>query len=233
MFTKHDFHMHTNYSDGASSPRRMVVSAVEKKLKAVAITDHGPDLDVGIEPGKIGHMIEDVNILKSDAEILVLTGLEANIVNPEGEIDVRDEIQEKLDIILAGIHYLGSSEISARRMAHDYFERATNALKNYDIDVLVHPFWYKEDLSPYLDRDELEKFAEISFERDVAIEINEKYRVPKEDFLSIFKEKGVKFSLGSDSHAPAGIGDFEWTRNTLKKADIGQKDLIVDKLYKR
>ncbi|KXA89457.1 hypothetical protein AKJ57_05285 [candidate division MSBL1 archaeon SCGC-AAA259A05] len=232
MFQRHDFHVHTYYSDGVSSPVKVVESAAEKKLKAVAITDHGPDLAVGIEPGKVGQMIEDINILKADAEIFVLSGLEANILNPEGDIDIRDKVQEKLDIVLAGIHYISSSEISPKRMARNYFESVMNAMKNHEIDILAHPFWYREDLSSYLDREDLEKFAETSVERDVAIELNEKYRVPNRKFLSICEEKDAKFSLGTDAHALDQIGEFGWSTNMLKEAGIDRKDLIVEKFCK-
>jgi len=37
-----DFHMHTSYSDGASSIEEMCLAAMEKGLQSIAITDHMP-----------------------------------------------------------------------------------------------------------------------------------------------------------------------------------------------
>ena len=35
-----DFHLHTNYSDGYSTPLSVIKAAVTKKLKKICITDH-------------------------------------------------------------------------------------------------------------------------------------------------------------------------------------------------
>jgi histidinol phosphatase-like PHP family hydrolase len=40
------------------------------------------------------------------------------------------------------------------------------------------------------------------------VEINAKYHRPPGDWILIFKDKGVKFRLGSDAHSPSEIGQF-------------------------
>ena len=37
---KADFHVHTNYSDGVFSPEKIVDTALEAGLEAIALTDH-------------------------------------------------------------------------------------------------------------------------------------------------------------------------------------------------
>ena len=37
---KADFHVHTNYSDGVFTPEKIVDTALEAGLEAVALTDH-------------------------------------------------------------------------------------------------------------------------------------------------------------------------------------------------
>ena len=37
---KADFHVHTNYSDGVFTPEKIVDTALEAGLEAIALTDH-------------------------------------------------------------------------------------------------------------------------------------------------------------------------------------------------
>ncbi len=227
MIVKHDFHIHTHYSDGASSPAKMVEAGFEKGLKAVAITDHGPEIHVGIKKGEIEQMIEDVSLVKNDASIPVILGIEANILGSSGQIDISRNVLQKLDIVSAGVHDMGSYMTSAE-LAREYFERVINCLEREKIDVLTHPFWYHEDLSKYYDKEELEYFAEIAVETDTAVELNEKYQVPKKELLILFLESGVDFCLGSDAHKEGEVGWFRWGLKTLKSLGVGKEQLIVE-----
>lgn len=230
MFSRHDLHTHTNYSDGTSSPAEMVEAASGGRLEVLAITDHGPDLSVGIRPGEIDQMIKDVEFAKSDANFPVLTGMEANIVDMEGNIDIGEGVLERLDLVLAGIHYLSSSETSGELIARDYLKTVLKAMENCSIDILAHPFWYHEDLSSYISREDLELFAEVAVDRGVAIELNGKYRVPSGRLLSICDEAGTRFSFGTDAHKPEEIGRIGWMEDVLGELEVDKERLIVEEL---
>jgi predicted metal-dependent phosphoesterase TrpH len=77
---KADLHIHTNFSDGFSSPQEVVKAAIEKNINCVCITDHhetkgaieamrfGFDKDILVIPGievttKLGHIL-GINIKK-------------------------------------------------------------------------------------------------------------------------------------------------------------------------
>lgn len=231
MFTSHDLHVHSNYSDGTSTPLEMVRAASEKELEAVAISDHGPEISVGIKRKEIRQMIRDVEFAKEDSEITVLCGIEANTVNLEGEIDVREEFLEEMDIVLGGVHSINASwKSSSERISREYFETVLNLMKRREIDILTHPFWYYEDLSTYLSQEDLESFCEVAAREDVAIELNEKYQVPKKKLLSICRRKGTVFSLGSDAHGPKEVGELNWGCKMLEKIGAGEEELIVSEL---
>ncbi len=228
MIPRHDFHIHTHYSDGIASPAEMVEAACGEGLDVVAITDHGPETRVGMKRGDIGQMIGDVELMKVDVDISVLLGLEANILDSDGTLDVGEDVLEDLDIVLAGVHDMGSY-LSSSELACEYFERVLGCMEDGLVDVLCHPFWYHENLSKYYSKEDLDYFVEIAKKTNTAIELNEKYQVPGKELISTFNEAGLSFCLGTDSHRPGEVGRTRWGLKTLKSANVGREKLIVEK----
>ncbi len=227
MFPGHDFHIHTHYSDGTASPMEMVEAAVDKDLEVVALTDHGPETHVGMEWGEIGHMVEDVKIVRDDVDIRVLLGIEANILDSDGCIDIGGDVLDELDIVTGGVHDMGSY-LSSSELAGEYFDRVVSCMEEGFLDVLTHPFWYREDLSKYYSNEELDRFIDVANQTNTTIELNEKYQVPGKKLLSKFEEKGSTFCLGTDSHRPGEVGRTRWGEKTLQSAGIGPEKLIVE-----
>jgi len=62
---KADLHIHTNFSDGFSSPRKVVEAAIEKNIGCVCITDHH-EIKGAVEAMRFGF----------DRNILVIPGIE-------------------------------------------------------------------------------------------------------------------------------------------------------------
>ena len=60
-----DYHTHTVFSHGKGSIEDNVKAAVEKGIKSIAITDHGPGhLTYGIKREAVKEMREEINRLK-------------------------------------------------------------------------------------------------------------------------------------------------------------------------
>jgi len=227
MLPKFDFHIHTIYSDGTRPPKAMVEAAEARGLEAVAITDHGPELSVGISPAKIAPMLRDVEAAKEDAGILVLTGMEANIIDLSGAIDLNDGVIDKLDILVAGLHRLSSFGRDPEALARIYLETVTNAMKRGQIDVLAHPFQFHGDLASHLSPRDIREFARTAAQNEVAIELNAKYHVPDRQLLLTCAEEGVKFSVGTDAHTPPEVGDVGWQEAMLRRIGAKREDLIL------
>lgn len=87
----------------------MIGAAEAQSLETAAITDHGPEISVGISSNKIFPMLQDVELARKDAEIPILIGLEANIVDCSGSIDTGKDVFDKLDILVVGLHGLNLS----------------------------------------------------------------------------------------------------------------------------
>lgn len=228
MIPKFDFHVHTHYSDGTSEPVKMVEAATARGLKGIAITDHGPELSVGISPTKIGQMMNDVEIVKKDADIPVLLGIEANIIGLDGGIDIDEEALDRLELVVGGLHNLASPARVSEAIAKDYLETVMNTIKLQKIDVLAHPFWFHEDLSKYISQEDMEDFAKLAMEKGVAIELNTKYHSPSREVLTTCLREGVKLSLGTDAHTPREVGDLTWQMNIIKKVGAKKEDLVLE-----
>ena len=140
----------------------------------------------------------------------VITGIEADILDPTGRLDVRDEVLKELGIVIASFHYnnwlwinnTGPSKI-------EYFSALINAVSNQHVDILGHPCRdlrlrrFYNDLT-YQDWHDL---LDIMSEKQVAYEINlngkhvesEEYRYERE-VLRLALEKNVPLILGVDFH---------------------------------
>ncbi len=231
MLAKFDFHLHTSYSDGTSAPPAMVEAAEARGMEAIAFTDHGPELIVGIPREKLGLMLQDIELAREDAGIPVLAGIEANVVDEGGRIDVEDDLAKRLDFLTLAIHHLRGTN-DRLEMARDYLMRATRAIERWEADVFVHPFFLHHDLLPHISLEEIEDFLRLAAARGVAMEVNMKYKAPGDEFFAICLREGVKLSIGSDAHTPAEAGRIDWALAVLRRVGAKREDMILDAFLK-
>jgi putative hydrolase len=127
-----DSHTHTVASGHAySTLAENVAAASVRGLKLLAITDHGPQM-----PGA-PHFWYFVNmrvIPRIMHGVGVLRGVEANIINFKGELDIDAEVHQQLDIVLASLHE--PLIIPASKMQHT--EGVVKAMASGQIDVFAH-----------------------------------------------------------------------------------------------
>jgi putative hydrolase len=157
----------------------------------------------------------------------VLAGIEANIVDENGRVDVEEDFAKKLDLLIVSIHTLGNL-INPSDVAREYLRRFTIAMEKRKFDIVGHPFFFHQNLLPYLSREEIEDFVKLAASRGVAMELNEKYKAPSDEFLVLCLREGVKFSIGSDAHRPDQVGRIDWALSTLRRVGAKREDLILD-----
>ena len=96
-------HTHTTFSDGKNTPEEMVLSAIEKGLKTIGISDHSVtafDSSYCLKAEQISDYIKEIERLKEKYrdKIEVLCGIEQDLYSPK--------VNYKFDYIIGSVHYI-------------------------------------------------------------------------------------------------------------------------------
>ncbi|ABY92359.1 putative hydrolase [Thermoanaerobacter thermohydrosulfuricus] len=218
-----DTHTHTISSGHAySTITENAREAYKKGLQLICMTDHGPKMPGAAHLWYFGNLkvlpekIEGVEILK---------GVEVNIMDEEGNLDLPEGILKKLDIVIASLHdvcFEPSDDIERNTKA------IINAIKNPYVDIIGHP---GNPIYPI----DIEKVLMAAKEYGKFIEINNSSFVSsrkgsEENCFLIAKkakEMGVKIAVGSDAHVSFDVGRFEEALKVIKNAGITE-DLVLN-----
>ena len=221
-----DFHTHTVASGHAfSTVQENIKAAQEKGLRYVAITEHGPTVPGGPHPYYFGNM----RVISPEMYgVKVFRGVELNIQDTMGTVDLPADVIYMMDIVLAGLHPSTGYEGTTKE---EHTKAMINAIKNPLIDIIVHP-----DNENYpIDIPLVVKTAK---ENDTFLEINNSSfannrpgRKNSYDSCKKIVEEAKKQSLtlvlGSDAHFSADVGNFELTKKLIKEVDF-PSDLILN-----
>ncbi|MHB8780535.1 MAG: phosphatase [Candidatus Geothermincolia bacterium] len=222
MYIRTDLHVHTIASGHAYSTISEIASAAGARgLEAVAITDHGPAM-----PGGAGiyHFWNLRVIPRRMHQVTVLRSAECNILDPEGGLDLPEEILAALDVVHAGLHpYCGYTGEGVR----DNTRAMVAAIANPLVDVIVHP----GNPSFPVDHQEVAAAAAAAGK---ALEINNSSFVytregSRENCRRIaraVKENEGLISVGSDAHVASFAGEFRAALEVVEEAGITQEQVI-------
>ena len=222
-----DYHTHTKYSHGKGTIEENVLEAISKGIKTIGISDHGyKHLTYGIKLNDIYKMREEIDKLNEKySNIKVLLGMECNILDNRGNIDINDKIIENCDYIMAGYHF-ASTPTSLKSMlnhCNNYMikndkskeyntESIINAMKNNNIFIITHP-GDKGDVY-------IEEIAKVAKDTDTRLEINSSHGFLNTNQLAKIKNIGNKFIIGSDAHIPQNVGNFDLAMKIIKEARL-------------
>ena len=222
-----DYHTHTKYSHGKGTIEENVLEAISKGIKTIGISDHGyKHLTYGIKLNDIYKMREEIDKLNDKySNIKVLLGMECNILDNRGNIDINDKIIENCDYIMAGYHF-ASTPTSLKSMlnhCNNYMikndkskeyntESIINAMKNNNIFIITHP-GDKGDVY-------IEEIAKVAKDTDTRLEINSSHGFLNTNQLAKIKNIGNKFIVGSDAHIPQNVGNFDLAMKIIKESNL-------------
>lgn len=235
-----DIHTHTIFSHGnhgKGTIEENVKAAAEKGLKAIGISDHGPGhISYGILRKNFPVMRAEVERLKPlYPQIKIYLGVEANIINVSGHLDVTAEEVKQLDYVLAGYHYgvfgeqplkailthgnnflynkLGKASAAQKRFNT---EMTVKALYENDIKILTHP----GDKGAF----DIDELAKACADTDTWMEISTWHKCLTVEDIKTAAKYDVKFIISSDAHTPDRIGDCAGGIKRAKEAglDLGR-----------
>lgn len=245
-----DYHTHSEYSHGKGEIIGNVEAARKIGLKEIAITDHGPRtynfIRLGVRNAEEFLLIKDKisEVQKDYQDIKILAGVEANIINHEGDLDVPDQILNRLDIVAAGFHLLiwppdlrsGWFLIVNNRFTYRFFpfrrqdirknntESIINAVRRHRIDFITHP-GYGVDIDTF-------ELARVCAKHGTLLEINARHGELTEGFVQAATETGVNFIVNSDAHSTQQVGKLDSGLELISRLDIDRERIMNYTGYK-
>lgn len=243
-----DYHTHTIYSSypkpskkhATGTIRENAEAALEKGLKYLAITEHGPRHYIyGVNKKMFPKMRLEIDDLNKEFEpkgLKILLGVEANIISLDGSIDVDEEIIKDLDFLIMGYHYgalpktlkdayglyliqnLAKIGIGKKR-AKKYMTKAyINSIRKYPLNMISHP----GSKAPV----DILTVAEEAAEKGVALEISSKHDQLSVESIKEIKHLDLKFMLNSDAHKPEHIGNIQLGFDKAKEAGLDLNKIV-------
>lgn len=201
-----NFHIHTDQTDGISTPEEIIKKAIKLKLKAIAFTEH-----VNKDSDWFDGFAARIDALKNNKEIKIFLGIETKTLDFNGTLDATRGMISKSDIVLGVVHRYpdsgsglialeGIKALGQAKAAEIEFNLAMGLLKNKSVDVLGHPFGVYSMFYPKLPMNHMKQLLIESIKRGKAVEINTKYITDKNLFFKLFKQINPYVSIGSDAH---------------------------------
>jgi putative hydrolase len=234
-----DLHTHTTFSHGKGSIEDNIKAAISKGITTLGISDHGPGhLTYGIKRKNIPILRAEINRLQLlYPQIEVLLGVEANILNDSGTLDLTEQEVEEFDYILAGYHYgiLGETPLKAMKIhTQNYLltklgkstekqknlntDLAVKAIYSNDIKILTHP----GDKGPF----DIYQLAVACADKGTLMEVSTWHPYLSVEGIKEAAKTSVKFIINSDAHSPERIGDCAGAVERIRKAGIDLERVV-------
>lgn len=201
-----DLHIHTISSGHAySTVHENITYAKQRGLEVIAITDHSSRM-----PGAphYFHFCNLKAIPKVVDGVRVLRGVEANIIDYDGTIDVGPEVLDGLDMAIASLHP-PCIEFADQETITCAVERA---MENPYVKILGHPGDQRYPIDP-------ERLVLASKRTGTLIEINNASLKPQSfrpgvreslvEILKYCKQYDVPVVVNTDAHICYEVGMFE------------------------
>jgi len=216
-----DLHTHTVSSGHAySTLSENALAASHKGIKLLGMTDHGPSMPGAPYLYHFGNLA----ILPEELYgVRILSGVEANIINYEGDLDLPIEYLSRMKIVLVGLHLIcypgGTSEQNT--------EAYIKAMENPYTDMMVHPG------RPYFEMD-LERIAHRSATLNIPVEINNSSLAKEKSgawdncrqFARYMAQYKSPVILGSDAHFWDRVGDFSHALELVREVGISDQQVL-------
>ncbi len=217
-----DLHMHTTESDGKASLREMVVAAIERDLKYIAITDHSPRVSManGLNPTRLRKQWSEIDKLNSEfTDFTILKGIECDILE-KGGMDLPDEVLAEADWVIASVHY------GQQQPSEQITDRILGAIENPYVSIIAHPTGRligRRD--PYAV--DLEAVFAAAAQHGKFLEINANpARLDLDDVAcAAAKRHGIPIVISSDAHSIKGLDVLRYGVLQARRGGLTAKDV--------
>lgn len=216
-----DPHTHTiACSHAYSTLGEYIAEARRKGIRLFACTDHGPRMPDALHPW---HFINLRVVPRIVDGVGILRGIEANIRDIEGTLDLPGDRIDGLDIVLAAFH----EPVFEPRSSEDHTRALINTMKHGQADIIAHPG------NPNFPID-IETVVQAAIDYNVALEINNSsFSVSRRGskpycraIIEAARDLGATLVLGSDAHFAPSLGDFGEALELIEEAGFPKERLL-------
>lgn len=216
-----DLHCHTLVSTHAFATLNEMVDAAKKKgLSAMAITDHGIGMP---DAPHIWHFEAMLGLPKLMDGLVFIPGVEANIMDYNGTIDMPVSHLKKIPWVIASFHDAILKSGTVKEHTNAWLEVA----KMPYVDVIGHS---GQEMFAFDYEAVLPEFKK----NGKAVEINNRSSMVRPDsrkncgrIVSLCKKYEVPIVVSSDAHSTYDVGEF-WGAISLLKENDFPEELVLN-----
>jgi len=218
-----DLHVHSNWSDGLMSIEEIVKIAQKLDYEYIVISDHTVGLGIagGLDEKDLEKRQKEIKeIQRKYPKVKILSSVEVNI-KANGDLDIKDWMLEKLDIVTASIHtsFFQDKETMTGRII--------KAINHPHVDIIGHPSGrIIGQREPY--EADWQKVFEEAAKHKTALEISAfPNRLDLRDALCReAKTFGIKFAISTDAHQIHHLDLMRFGVAVARRGWLEKEDII-------
>ena len=233
LFLEADLHTHTVASTHAfSTITENCEYASQIGVKCIALTDHGMAMP---DSPHVWHF-ENMRVLPRKIRgVSVLKGVEANILDYDGNLDVPEKHLANIEWLVASYHryYFENFAVADKKTVTEGYLKL---FERYGVDLVGHPTTKNFPA-------DWDILAKAAAERGILLELNESSvatgKSPRENVLAMLsacKKYGCEIAVDSDAHFWSAIGSAPLSSKLLEEADFPTELIVnadIDRLRER
>jgi hypothetical protein len=110
-------------------------------------------------------------------------------------------------------------------------ERTLGILEHEPVDIYVNPTYLPPAIAKDYDQlwteERMKKIATAAARNNVAIELNDRYKIPSRNFVRVAKDAGCKFTLGTNNSNASDLGRSEFGIRMIQECKLQWQDFFV------
>ena len=107
-------------------------------------------------------------------------------------------------------------------------DQTVKILTNEPADIFANPTYIPDDMNPdyakYWTDERVDKVLDVLEKYQIALEINPRYKIPSFDVIRKAKERGIKFTFGTNN-VDANFGRLEYCFEAVEKCGLTAEDM--------